>query len=201
MLNREIIYFLLITFTFSLTARGNGVSFEAALGSPGIILQNPGGGEAAYSGLAANGKIYAPLYTSVPFAVNLIFSGRYVDVYNNNNSKSQKETSSHIGLGGGLQFRFYKIITGVNSHVIKGRHFWVGDTNRFEEFNYNMLSYYAGLEWGFSKNFALALTYEMASTELNISDNVIPYAENTIWLNFRFDTGYSVGQFLGLLFK
>lgn len=204
MLNHSLKFLFLFTLLgLTSPARGNGVSFEASIGAPEVTLQNPEGGEAVYSGLGVFGRIYAPIWTNNKnFSSNFVLSGRYIDLNNNSNSNAQQETGTHIGLGAGLHFKIFKIILGVNSHVVKGRHFWVGDINNdYVEFNYNLLSYYAGLEWSFSKNFGLALSYEMASSTADINNNDVPYNESTYWLQFRFDTGASFGKFLGMLFK
>lgn len=183
-------------------AHAEGVSFEAAIGYPEVTLRNPNGTEAIYSGLAALGRLYAPLFANKGFAANLVFSGRYVDLNNNGNSATQRETGNHIGLGAGLHLKFYKIVLGASYHMVKARHFWVGDIkDLYTEFEYPLTSYYLGLEWKFSKNFGLSTTYEMATAEPEIEKNAIPYNENTLWLHFRFDTDKSFGNFLGLLFK
>ena len=182
-------------------AWGQGVSFEAAIGSPEVTLQNPTGGVAVYSGLAVTGRLYAPIYTDGIFTSNFVFSGRYVDLNNNSNSPLQRETGNHIGLGGGLHFKIYRIVTGASYHLAKGRHFWVGDTNnQYTEFDYNVISYYMGLEFMFSKAFGLTLSYETATADMVVENNDVPYKENTLWLHFRFNTGDSVGGFLGKIF-
>lgn len=192
----------LLLFILNSQAYANGVSFEAAIGYPEVSLQNPNSGEAVYSGIAVSGKLYAPIYVAGSFSSNFTFSGRYLDLNNNSNSNAQRETGNHIGLGGGLRFKIHKIVLGANYHLIKARHFWVGSTtNDYKEYDYGLFSYYAGLEWLFSKNFGLSMSYESAAANIEIENNPVPYSENTIWLHFRFDTGMPFWGFLGSLFK
>lgn len=104
-------------------AQAEGVSFEAALGTPEVTLQNPNGTEAIYSGLSVSGKLYFPIYGSKFFTSNIVFSGRYIDLNNNSSTDSQQETGNHLGFGGGLHFKVYRFTLGYNYHTVKARHF------------------------------------------------------------------------------
>lgn len=204
-MNGKVITFLFLMLLITSKAFSRGVSFQAAVGYPEAQIINPDETKALYSGVGLLGRFSLPVWEGKAFGTRFNLSGRYLDLNNNANSSTQRETGNHIGPGAGLSFNFYRLFLGADYWLIKARHFWVGEVNHYQEYEYNLLTYYGGLNFEFSNTLSIGLVYTHSQTtipgeQLDL-EGELKYSDSTLWLKFVYSTGDSFGKFLSHLFN
>ncbi len=117
------------------TAHGS-LALDAGVGFPNRGVENVDGSMARYGGIGIVGRARLGFLESNSFSASFDLSGRYLDLLNNANGSSGRESGNHIGLGAGLSLQFGKIVCCGEYSVMRARHFFVGPTrSEYVEFN------------------------------------------------------------------